>query len=147
MRVAHKGMPRRDCMKLRLGKVVLATATVAMAALAPTTSLAQGTPAGIKIDTTSLGPTLATAAGMTLYTFGSDTVAGKSVCNARCATTWPAAAAPADAQPMGDWTIITRDDGTKQWAYKGHPLYTFMNDAKPGDVMGNGRGKWTVAKP
>src|SRR5678816_3082321 len=106
MRVAHKGMPRRDCMKLHLGKVVLATAAVAMAALAPTTSLAQGTPAGIKIDTTSLGPTLATAAGMTLYTFGSDTVAGKSVCNARCATTWPAAAAPADAQPMGDWTCL-----------------------------------------
>ena len=134
-------------MKLHLGKAVLTTAAVAMVALAPTTSAAQGTPVGIKIDTTSLGPTLATAAGMTLYTFESDTVPGKSMCNGRCATTWPAATAPADANPMGDWTIITRDDGTKQWAYKGQPLYTFKNDAKPGDVAGNGRGKWMAAKP
>ena len=28
----------------------------------------------------------------------------------------------------GDWTVVTRDDGSKQWAYKGKPLYTFFRD-------------------
>lgn len=139
-------------MKRHLGTAVLAAAAAVFVALAPTQLRAQGsmggmTPMGVKIDTTSLGPTLATTAGMTLYTFGSDTVAGKSVCNGQCATNWPAVAASGDAQAMGDWSVITRDDGTKQWAYKGKPLYTFKNDAKPGDTMGNGRGKWMAAKP
>ncbi len=48
----------------------------------------------------------------------------------------------------GDWTIIDRTDGTKQWAYKGKPLYTFVQDKKPGDMTGDGKanGAWHVAK-
>jgi predicted lipoprotein with Yx(FWY)xxD motif len=138
-------------MKLHLGKIAFVAAAAAFVTLAPARADAQGmggmTPAGIKVDTTSLGPTLATTAGMTLYTYGSDTVPGKSMCNGQCATNWPAASASADAKAMGDWSVVTRDDGSKQWAYKGKPLYTFKNDAKAGDVMGNGRGKWMAAKP
>lgn len=68
------------------------------------------------------------ADGKPLYTFARDTTAGKSVCNAQCATNWPALAAAADAKDDGDWTVVTRDDGSKQWAYKGKPLYTFARD-------------------
>jgi predicted lipoprotein with Yx(FWY)xxD motif len=141
-------------MKNRMGKFAVALALVSAAASAPL--MAQGgtaagtaamTPAGVKVGSTSLGPTLVNDAGMTLYTFGSDSIPGKSVCNAQCATNWLPVAAAADAKDMGDWTIITRDDNTKQWAYKGKPLYTFKNDAKAGDTNGNGRGKWAVAKP
>jgi predicted lipoprotein with Yx(FWY)xxD motif len=47
---------------------------------------------------------------------------------------------------MGDWTTIARDDGSKQLAYKGKPPYTFAQDAKPGDMTGDGRGKiWHMA--
>ena len=42
---------------------------------------------------------------------------------------------------------ITRDDGTKQWAYKGKPLYTFARDTKAGDATGDGKGPWHSAKP
>jgi predicted lipoprotein with Yx(FWY)xxD motif len=51
--------------------------------------------------------------------------------------------------PMGDYTIITRDDGTKQWAYKGRALYTWKNDKKPSDITGDGflNGAWHIAKP
>ena len=38
----------------------------------------------------------------------------------------------------GDYTIITRDDGAKQWAYKGKPLYLWIKDSKPGDRTGDG---------
>lgn len=63
-----------------------------------------------------------------LYTFTNDRTAGKSSCNGECASAWPPLAAAANAQPSGDWTVITRDDGSKQWAYKGKPLYTYRGD-------------------
>jgi predicted lipoprotein with Yx(FWY)xxD motif len=137
-------------MKMRIAKIAAVVALIA-AGHASIVS-AQGTmagmmPAGVKVDSTTAGPTLVNAQGMTLYTWGSDSLPGKSACNGQCATNWPALTAPADAKPMGDWTIITRDDGSKQWAYKGKPLYTFKNDMKKGDAIGNGRGQWKVAQP
>ena len=93
--------------------------------------------------------TLTNAAGMTLYTFDKDTAGnGKSVCNGPCATSWPPLAATATDKPTGDYTIVTRDDGAKQWAYKGKPLYLWVNDKKAGDQTGDGvGGVWKTAKP
>ena len=84
-------------------------------------------------------PTIyADAKGMTLYTYDKDTEAGKSSCTAECLQAWPAAVAPADAKPAGDWSVIAREDGSKQWALKGKPLYRFAKDEVPGDAKGNG---------
>lgn len=107
------------------------------------------TPAPAKTGNTALGPVLTDAKGMTLYTFDKDATPGKSVCNGPCAKNWPPLMAAADAKPMGDWTVITRDDGSKQWAYKGKPLYGWVKDQKPGDTTGDGflNGAWHVAKP
>ena len=80
--------------------------------------------------------------GMTLYTFDKDAAgAGKSACNGACAALWPPLAAGATDQSGGDWTVITRDDGAKQWAYLGKPLYFWAKDQKPGDVTGDGFNK------
>jgi predicted lipoprotein with Yx(FWY)xxD motif len=89
------------------------------------------------------------ANGMTLYTFDKDTAgSGKSVCNGPCATNWPPLAAAAGATGSGDWTVITRDDGARQWAFKGKPLYFWVKDQKPGDRTGDGFNKvWQLAKP
>jgi len=84
----------------------------------------------------SLGKVLTDAKGMTLYTFDKD-APGKSNCNGQCAEYWPPAAATASDKPVGDLTIIKRDDGSLQWADSGKPLYTFKNDAKPGDALGD----------
>ncbi|MFY3547819.1 hypothetical protein [Achromobacter insolitus] len=90
---------------------------------------------------------LVNSAGMTLYTFDKD-AGGKSACNDQCAKIWPPVMASADAKPMGDLTVITRDDGSKQWASKGKPLYTYAKDAKPGDKTGdNFKEVWHIAKP
>jgi len=103
---------------------------------------------GVQVQKTAAGPILADSKGMTLYTFDNDKVAGKSACNGPCAQNWPPLTAEADAKAMGAWTVVTRDDGSKQWAYKGKPLYTFKNDAKAGDTTGNGfHNVWHVAKP
>lgn len=86
--------------------------------------------------------------GMTLYTFDRDTTLGKSACNGPCAAAWPPLAAPAGAKPLGDWSILTRDDGSRQWAYKGKPLYFWSKDAKPGERSGDGvNNVWHVAQP
>lgn len=87
--------------------------------------------------------------GMTLYTFDKDTAgSGKSVCNAGCATNWPPLMASDADQPDADYTIVTRDDGKKQWALKGKPLYFWAKDTKPGDKTGDGvLGAWHTATP
>lgn len=90
---------------------------------------------------------LVNSAGMTLYTFDKD-AGGKSACNDQCAKIWPPVTAAADAKASGDLSIITRDDGSKQWAYKGKPVYLYAKDAKPGDKTGdNFKDVWHVAKP
>jgi predicted lipoprotein with Yx(FWY)xxD motif len=85
---------------------------------------------------------------MTLYTFDKD-AGGKSACNGPCATNWPPLMAADGAQARGDYSVVTRDDGKKQWAYKGRPLYTWVKDSKPGDKTGDGfnNNVWHVAKP
>lgn len=87
--------------------------------------------------------------GMTLYTFDKDTAgSAKSVCNGPCATNWPPLMASDTDKASGDFSIITRDDGAKQWALKGKPLYYWSKDSKPGDKTGDGFNKvWQVAKP
>ena len=91
--------------------------------------------------------TLTNAAGMTLYTYDKDS-AGKSACNGGCAKNWPPMTAAAGAKATGEWSIITRDDGSKQWTYDGKPLYTWTKDQKPGDKTGDGflNNTWHVAK-
>jgi predicted lipoprotein with Yx(FWY)xxD motif len=108
-------------------------------------ALAQTVPA--KSADTSKGKALVDAKGMTLYVFEKDTP-GKSNCNGPCATNWPPLTANVDAKASGDWSIVMRDDGGKQWAYKGKPLYAWSKDAKPGDVTGDGvNNVWHIAAP
>jgi predicted lipoprotein with Yx(FWY)xxD motif len=89
------------------------------------------------------------SAGMTLYTFDKDAgLSGKSVCNGACATSWPPFMAGSGDQSGGDWSVITRDDGSRQWAYLGKPLYRWSKDQKPGDMTGDGFNKvWRVVRP
>jgi predicted lipoprotein with Yx(FWY)xxD motif len=87
--------------------------------------------------------------GMTLYTFDRDTMgAGKSACNGPCAANWPPLMATASDSGSGDWSIVTRDDGSRQWAYKGKPVYYWAKDAKAGDRTGDGvNNVWHLARP
>ena len=89
------------------------------------------------------------ANGMTLYTFDKDTAgSGKSVCNGPCATNWPPLMAADSDKPTGNYTVVTRDDGKKQWAMQGKPLYYWAKDTKPGDKTGDGvLGVWHTVKP
>lgn len=121
-------------LKLTAAAILMAAAGLAGAQTAPATAK----------DGALVGPN-----DMTLYTFDKDTAGnGKSVCNGGCATNWPPLMARAEDKASGDWSVITRDDGAKQWAYKGKPLYFWAKDAKPGDKTGDGINQvWHAAKP
>lgn len=94
----------------------------------------------------SMGKIWVDAKGMTLYTFDKDTK-GMSACYDKCAAAWPPLMAEKGAKAEGSWTLVKRKDGHMQWAYDGHPLYTFVKDKKAGDVTGDGVNKvWHVAK-
>jgi predicted lipoprotein with Yx(FWY)xxD motif len=83
------------------------------------------------------GGVLVDASGMTVYTFDKDTAdSGKSACSGSCAQNWPPVMA-GDAALTAPYSAITREDGSKQLAYKGKPLYTFKKDQKAGDKTGD----------
>ena len=87
--------------------------------------------------------------GMTLYTFDKDT-AGVSNCSGSCATLWPPYTSGATAQGTfsANISVITRADGSKQFAWNGKPLYYYQKDTKAGDMLGDGIGSvWHLAKP
>ena len=100
-----------------------------------------------KVAETSKGPALADSRGMTLYTFDKDD-GGKSACTGKCAENWPPLMADPTASAPAGYATVAREDGGKQWAYKGKPLYGWVKDAKPGDTTGDGvNGSWHIARP
>src|SRR4051794_22533296 len=95
---------------IRLSKLSSAAAVAALAIGLPGHAFAES-------------PVLTDKAGMTVYTFDKDS-AGKSACYGDCAAAWPPVTA-SNISTGGDVSILTRDNGVKQAAYKGKPLYLF----------------------
>ena len=93
-----------------------------------------------------VGPT-----GGSLYFFSKDAT-GVSNCSGSCAQNWPALTVPQGIDPTavsaagGSLAVITRDDGTRQLTYNGHPVYYYAGDHVPGDTNGDGvGGVWSLA--
>jgi len=125
--------------KMRFPAMLLAALTIAACqSMSPSVSAVPG-----KVS----AGTLTDPNGMTLYTYAKDVPgSGKSECSGACAFAWPPFLAGAGAQGSGNWTLIKRDDGRMQWAYKGRPVYTYVKDTKPGEMSGDkDGGVWFVA--
>lgn len=98
-------------------------------------------------ETTAKGSILTDTKGMTLYTFDKDKK-GVSNCYGTCAQFWPPFEAAPGAEASGPYSLVTRKDGSKQWAFNGMPLYFFKQDTAKGQVTGDGfRGVWHVVHP
>jgi predicted lipoprotein with Yx(FWY)xxD motif len=123
--------------KLILSLIAAGLITTGCASMYPAT-----TPASAKDGA------LVAASGMSLYVFDKDMAdSGKSACNGKCAEIWPPFFAMDGDKPHGDFAVITRDDGKRQWSYKGKPLYFWSKDQKPGDRTGDGfNGLWKQAR-
>ena len=120
----------------------LAAATVVLGvALGAGTALAAPQ---VQFIATEAGTVMADAKGMVLYTWDRD-MPGVSTCAGTCLTNWPLFKAAATDTAGGDWTIITRPDGDKVWAYKGKALYYYVMDTAARDAKGNNpTGVWHV---
>jgi predicted lipoprotein with Yx(FWY)xxD motif len=105
-------------------------------------------------EASSIGKYLTGEDGKTLYIFKKDTKDNESTCTGQCAENWPpfvldeGEQAEAGDGVTGTIATFDRPDGTKQVSYKGKPLYYFKNDAKAGDINGQGIGDvWFAATP
>jgi hypothetical protein len=63
---------------------------------------------------------------------------GRSLCDRDCTAVWPIIRAEEHDKPVGFWTIVKRDDGRLQWAYKNRPVYTYFED-RPNEPKGVGK--------
>ena len=99
------------------------------------------------VSDTAVGKVFIGENKLSLYTFRND-AKNQSNCYADCAISWPPFLAKNDAKTNGHWTIVKRNDGNNQWAFKGAPLYYWVGDAKTGDTTGDGvGGVWDLARP
>ena len=119
----------------------------------PTTS--DGRPATFGVANTGLGDVLVDRQGRTLYLFERDS-GMTSACTGACAVNWPplrvrGTPLVGSGARTSDVGTTARPDGIGQLTYNGHPLYTFVNDKKPGDTNGEGinafGGSWFAVSP
>jgi predicted lipoprotein with Yx(FWY)xxD motif len=97
-------------------------------------------------NVSDLGMVLVNSQGMTLYDFQKDD-GTESSCYGECAGFWPPLLTKGEPQPSNgaDASLLgttERKDGTTQVTYDGHPLYTFVEDTKPGEANGNDLDKF-----
>jgi predicted lipoprotein with Yx(FWY)xxD motif len=93
-------------------------------------------------EASGVGQVLVDSEGMTLYYFQKDQKgSGKSKCEGACAEAWPPLTTEGEPEAMTGVKAamlgtIKRDDGSTQVTYAGWPLYTFVEDKKPGEDNG-----------
>jgi predicted lipoprotein with Yx(FWY)xxD motif len=89
----------------------------------------------------SLGRTiLVTRNGLTLYSLSAERH-GRFICTtAFCLSLWKPLVVARGVTPTGvkGLSVVKRPDAKRQVAFRGAPLYRFVQDTKPGQVKGNG---------
>ncbi len=126
----------------------MAAVAVAIATLAPVAALANSHGNDLVHARKYKGQVYTmNAVHMSLYTYDKDGV-GVSNCYDDCAVNWPPALLDAGTKLGENYTLIARNDGTWQIAYKGKPLYLYKGDKRIGDINGDGiGGVWKLSKP
>ncbi len=107
-------------------------------------TMAAATPDGVdmRMIPGAQGMGLTDYAGMTIYAYDGDAKKDGQVCSSSgCNITWIPVTAPALAANVGEFTLVARTDGTKQWAFQKKPLYRYKGDKLPGDANGIGADK------
>jgi transforming growth factor-beta-induced protein len=90
-----------------------------------------------------MGGTNSTNPGFTLYAFDSDLGSAGSTCNDSCATNWPPVlVTDGEVANISGLSLVTRDDGSLQAAYKGRPLYFYSGDTEASDISGQSVSGW-----
>jgi predicted lipoprotein with Yx(FWY)xxD motif len=140
----HRWIPVLSALGLLGGITVLLVLSLS----GSSTSSAQS----VAVANSSLGRILVDSRGLTLYLYAKDG-RNASVCTGVCERVWPPATisgtpAAAAGVSAGKLKTIKRSDRRTQLVYNGHPLYTFSEDTRPGQIDGEGfLGVWYVVSP
>ena len=123
-------------------RLLPAAALAGIAALAAAAAVASPPKAKVLMRTNPVGSALVEVRGHTLYLFTVDRVKTSS-CYGACAAAWPpflTSAKPVAGAGVKQALLGTlkRRDGKLQVTYAGHALYFFAQDAKAGEVTGQG---------
>lgn len=153
----NRGQERNLKMKsAMLAMALLAQPILAAGALAQDAARAEKAPgenpAGVSVRDMGERRILVNDRGMTLYTVDVQTAiygggdGRRLVCRDACTQKWTPLSAPADAAPVGEWTVETQYTLGPQWAYRGNPVFTHQADKAPGEMRGNGFDQiwWTI---
>jgi predicted lipoprotein with Yx(FWY)xxD motif len=136
-------------MRLKVGAVLLCALAFAGPAYAETSEediMRMFIPAEISLIRDNGKYTFQSALAVPFYTFDRDEP-NKSNCTGKCAETWWPVRTKGQSTPMVPWTLVARDDGRAQLAYKGQPIYYYVDD-KVGEKFGDGiDGEWHVLEP
>ena len=98
-------------------------------------------PPGFSVRTTVNGRMLTNDKNDSLYVFDGDT-AESSACVGDCTRQWRPVTAPALVRPQGEWSVIERSPGVRQWVYRGKPLYTYALDTHSWSQEGTDEAGW-----
>ena len=131
---------RKQAMRVGGISMLVALAAVVTALAASAATGATGTV--VTWRNTPIGNAITTSSGRTLYLFRADHGTA-SACYGQCATYWPPLLTTGKPVAAGRVKVsllgtTRRKDGKLQVTYKGHPLYTYLPDAKPGQTTGEG---------
>jgi predicted lipoprotein with Yx(FWY)xxD motif len=147
-----------------ISAIAVGAAALAVGALGVASSGAQGDPAAaqaakasgpkLELMKTRFGRILVNGRGRAIYLFTADT-GGQSNCSGECAHAWPpyiVKRRPTAGEDVRRGLIgtVRRADGRLQVTYNGHPLYYYIHDNEPGEVLCQNveefGGKWYVVK-
>lgn len=99
-------------------------------------------PAQFDVYTVPLGRLLTTIEGLSVYTWDGDRD-NKSNCGEACQRAWAPLLAHASAPASrGDWGVIERSPGVRQWTYRKKPLYTLVGDEQKASFHGSDIPGW-----
>ncbi len=96
-------------------------------------------PSWVTFQETDIGPVMANQDRMTLYYLTNDPEQiRRETCDDQCVEeNWTRVPAPDGVQPIGNWSTLDLEDGSRQWTYLGFPVFIFHSDAMPGDIYGD----------
>jgi predicted lipoprotein with Yx(FWY)xxD motif len=108
----------------------------------------------ITARTSQYGSILTDGTNRTIYLFTRDG-SRASACYGPCAAAWPPVLTKGSPRRTGGLTAALgttrRRDGTAQVTYNGHPLYYYVRDVKPGQILCQNvdefGGTWLVISP
>jgi predicted lipoprotein with Yx(FWY)xxD motif len=134
--------------------LTLLVATAAALALSATSMASQQASSTLTVRSSSFGKVLFDGRGFVLYAFTKDT--RLSACNGACAKAWPPYIVHGSlrASPNVNRSLlgtVRRANSARQVTYAGRPLYYYVGDKRPGQILCQNvsefGGLWLVVRP